>query len=90
DAASDIPPASLGRLADELRAGIAAHCATLDRPPSTKRRRRAPADTTEATDESELVRDAEPLDDTVPVVDHVRSGHPVTSHRRRRPSHALS
>lgn len=90
DAASDIPPASLGRLADELRAGIAAHCATLDRPPSTRRRRRAAADTTEAADESELVRDAEPLDDTVPVVDHVRSGHSVTSHRRRRPSHALS
>lgn len=89
-AAADIPPQSLGQLADELRDGIAEHCATLDhRPPAddTRRNRRPPADDDA---EPELVRDADPLDDTIPVVNHRRGGHHISSHRRRRPSQSMS
>jgi serine/threonine-protein kinase HipA len=81
-AAADIPAKSLGQLADQLRAGITAHCATIDRPAATTRRRRP----TETVTETELVRDADPVDDTIAVVDHTRGGHPVTSYQRRRPS----
>lgn len=87
-AAADIPSDSLGDLADRLRDGIAEHCATLDRPPAARTRRRT-AQADEAA-EPELVRDAEPLDDTIDVVDHRRSGHHVSSHRRRRPSQSMS
>ncbi|OKH81606.1 hypothetical protein EB73_27925 [Mycobacterium sp. SWH-M3] len=85
-AAADIPPETLGSIADQLRTGISEHCATLDRPPTNTRRRRTAA----PIPEPELVRDAEPLDDTIPVVGHSRGGHPITAHSRHRPRQSLS
>ncbi len=85
-AAADLPADALGPLADQLRDGIAEHCTTLDRPPTSSRRRRAP----EPELEPELARDHEPVDDTIPVVGHSRGGHPISQHRRHRPSQSLS
>ncbi|WP_102144321.1 type II toxin-antitoxin system HipA family toxin [Mycobacterium hubeiense] len=83
-AAADIPDATLGTVAEQLRDGIAEHCTTLDRPPANVRRRRTPLP--EPEPEPDWQPDAEPGDDTIPVVGHSRGGHPISPHRRRRPS----
>jgi serine/threonine-protein kinase HipA len=84
-AAADIPADTLGPLADQLRTGIVQHCATLDRAPTKRRRTAAPA--LDAEPDPDPIDDTE---DTIPVVGHSRGGHPISQHRRRRPSQSLS
>ncbi|SKK33908.1 type II toxin-antitoxin system HipA family toxin [Mycobacteroides abscessus] len=87
DAAQHIPPDIIGEFGTRLRDGVAGQCASLQQPG----RRRPITDDTEEPDPPTSPDD--PVDDDnhdVPVVGHNRSGHPITGHRRRRPTRSHS